>query len=118
MQILNSVGQVDYPLGSCTGAVREMSGRMRVFRLKLIEEQAPPQELGQGQSVIVGELWQGKGRVPVAGVMMYRGRVDAVITFFVDQFLHDDVFQSGDSLVLASAERDSGVVLARRRGST
>ena len=79
-----------------------------------MEERPSRQDVGRSQSVILGELWQGKGRVPVAGVMTYRGRVDAVITFFVDQFLHDDIFQPGDSLVLASAERDSGVVLARR----
>jgi hypothetical protein len=94
-----------------------MSGRLRVFKLKLVEERVPRVELKLGHSVIVGELWQGKGRVPVAGVLTYRGRVDAVITFFVDQFLHDDIFQPGDSLVLASAERDSGVVLARRTDS-
>lgn len=91
-----------------------MSGKLRVFRLKLMEENTSEVRTDAGKSVIVGELWQGKGRVPVAGVMCYRGRVDAVITFFVDQFLHDEIFQPGDSLVLASAERDSGVVLARR----
>lgn len=102
----------------CGGAFETMSGRLRVFRLKLIEERESQIEIKQGQTVVLGELWQGKGRVPVAGVMAYRGRVDAVITFYVDQFLHDDIFQPGDSLVLASAERDSGVVLARRMNLT
>jgi hypothetical protein len=93
-----------------------MSGKLRVFRLKLMEDAVVDLQTSAGKSVIVGELWQGKGRVPVAGVLAYRGRVDAVITFFVDQFLHDEIFQPGDSLVLSSAERDSGVVLARRTG--
>ena len=89
----------------------------RVFKLKLFEDSASSRSIDLNCMTSIGELWQGQGRVPIAGVMTYRGRVDAVITFFVDQFLSDEIFQPGDSLVLATDKDEAFVLLARRSGS-
>jgi hypothetical protein len=94
-----------------------MNKAERVFKLKLFEDSASTRSIELNCMASVGELWQGKGRVPVAGVMTYRGRVDAVITFFVDQFLSDEIFQPGDSLVLAPENGEASILLARRKGS-
>lgn len=94
-----------------------MNEAERVFKLKIIDDSAQTRSIELNCLTSVGELWQGKGRVPVAGIMAYRGRVDAVITFFVDQFLSDEIFQPGDSLVLAPENGEAVVLLARRKGS-
>jgi hypothetical protein len=93
-----------------------MGRRERIFTLKLKEEVVVGGDQLSGHKPMCGELWQGEGRVPVSGVTTYRGRVDAVITFFVDQFLSDDIFQPGDSLELAS-ENGETLVLFTRNGS-
>ncbi|MEY3900983.1 MAG: hypothetical protein RL189_289 [Pseudomonadota bacterium] len=85
----------------------------RLFTLRLRDEPVVGPDLRGGLSATRGELWHGDGRVPVAGVTSYRGRVDAVITFFVDQFLNDELFQEGDSLAIA-VEQGEPVVLVRR----
>jgi len=92
-----------------------MENAERVFTLKLRHDSGGQEALGLSLRPTVGELWQGEGRVPVSGVLTYRGRVDAVITFFVDQFLNDEIFQDGDSLALAS-EKGERFVLVTRRG--
>jgi hypothetical protein len=89
----------------------------RIFTLKLREEHVDTGDHASGSRATVGELWQGDGRVPVAGLFSYRGRVDAVITFFVDQFLNDEIFNAGDSLALALDKGEGLVLLTRRRGS-
>lgn len=94
-----------------------MNEAERVFKLKIVEDSDRTRPIDLNYMTSVGELWQGKGRVPVAGVMTYRGRVDAVITFFVDQFFSDEIFQPGDSLVLAPENGEGVVLLARRKGS-
>lgn len=90
-----------------------MENADRLFTLRLKEESFAGPEVRVGLSATRGELWHGDGRVPVAGVTSYRGRVDAVITFFVDQFLNDELFQEGDSLAIA-VEQGEPVVLVRR----
>ncbi|MEN9811284.1 MAG: hypothetical protein RLZZ488_2851 [Pseudomonadota bacterium] len=85
----------------------------RLFTLRLKDESFAGHEIRGGLSATRGELWHGDGRVPVAGVTSYRGRVDAVITFFVDQFLNDELFQEGDSLAIA-VEQGEPVVLVKR----
>ncbi|NBW82159.1 hypothetical protein EBR21_10450 [bacterium] len=91
-----------------------MGGIERIFTLKLKEEVVNGGDQMALHEPMCGELWQGEGRVPVSGVTTYRGRVDAVITFFVDQFLSDDIFQPGDSLELATEKGESIVLLTRR----
>ncbi|MFZ9519670.1 MAG: hypothetical protein ACO3A4_04255 [Silvanigrellaceae bacterium] len=94
-----------------------MGRRERIFTLKLKEENVLQSVHTNGHRPTNGELWQGDGRVPVAGVTTYRGRVDAVITFFVDQFLSDDIFMPGDLLELASEQGES-LVLVTRHGNS
>lgn len=91
-----------------------MDHKERMFTLRLRDDVSGAKVSPWGHAAAEGELWQGKGRVPVAGVMTYRGRVDAVITFFVDQFLNDEIFQAGDFLALASEKGETKLVLARR----
>jgi hypothetical protein len=86
----------------------------RIFTLKLREEFADSRISAAGVRSTVGELWTSDGRVPVAGLMSYRGRVDAVITFFVDQFLSDDLFSAGDSLALDTGTGENLMILTRR----
>lgn len=89
----------------------------RTFKLRLFDESATSKASALRREMKVGELWHGNGRVPISGMISYRGRVDAVITFFVDQFFTDEIFQSGDTLVLVSSQGEASVVLARREGS-
>ncbi len=86
----------------------------RVFKLRVWEDVVDPGSESKSDAFAVGELWHGKGRVPVSGVMSYRGRVDAVITFFVDQFMSDAIFQPGDSLMLAGQD-EAEVLLTRKK---
>jgi hypothetical protein len=94
-----------------------MQNAERIFTLKLREDLVDPGNPSLGARATTGELWQGGGRVPVAGLFSYRGRVDAVITFFVDQFLTDALFQAGDGLALASGRGESFLLLTRRSDS-
>lgn len=90
-------------------------GKMeRTFKLRLWAEAQESEANGHRHGVMIGELWHGNCRVPVAGTMTFQGRVDAVITFYVDQFLFDDIFQPGDTLVVASERADSGVFLVQK----
>ncbi|MEN9530013.1 MAG: hypothetical protein RI932_1886 [Pseudomonadota bacterium] len=90
----------------------------RIFKLRVWEDASLKSAKSRSNSVAVGELWHGKGRVPISGMMSYRGRIDAVITFFVDQFMSDSIFQPGDTLLLAGQDEAAATIfLARRPGS-
>lgn len=99
-------------------APQDRSQSERIFKLRVREDAEALSSDAQLNAMTVGELWQGKGRVPVSGVLSYRGRVDGVITFFVDQFMSDEIFQPGDSLVLAGQDDATApILLARKKGS-
>jgi hypothetical protein len=54
--------------------------------------------------------------MPVYCLMEYRGRVDAVLSYFVEGFLHDDVFGDGDSLWMRTVSNEKGMLLLRKNG--
>ncbi|NBO37038.1 hypothetical protein EBU99_00465 [bacterium] len=91
-----------------------MDNSERLFTLRLKTNLLDEAGENERSASAVGELWQGRGRVPLSGVLSYRGRVDAVITFYVDQFLHDEIFQPGDTLAIAHPESEASVLLARK----
>lgn len=56
----------------------------------------------------------GTGRMPVLGAMEFRGRFDAVLSFFVEGFLHDEVFEAGDRLFLMDVAGSDFRILLQR----